>query len=47
MPTDPMTIGAASLLFAGVTLVASWVATGRATAIDPLDAIRGDRTGPL
>jgi putative ABC transport system permease protein len=41
-PTDLMTIGAASLLFAGVTLVASWVATGRATAIDPLDAIRGD-----
>jgi putative ABC transport system permease protein len=41
-PTDPITIGAAGLLFAGVTLVACWAPTRRATAVDPLEALRCD-----
>ena len=39
-PADPLTIGAAVLLFGGVTAVACWAPTRRATAIDPLEALR-------
>jgi ABC-type antimicrobial peptide transport system permease subunit len=39
-PADPVTIGAAVLLFGGVTAVACWVPTRRAAAIDPLEALR-------
>jgi ABC-type antimicrobial peptide transport system permease subunit len=41
-PTDPLTIGAAALLFSAVTLVACWAPTTRAAAIDPIDALRAD-----
>jgi putative ABC transport system permease protein len=39
-PTDPVTIGAAVLVFTSVTLVACWAPTRRAAAIDPLEALR-------
>jgi putative ABC transport system permease protein len=39
-PTDPITLIGAGLLFAGVTLVACWVPTRRAVAVDPLEALR-------
>jgi len=39
-PTDPVTIGAAVLLFTSVTLIACWAPTRRAAAIDPLEALR-------
>jgi putative ABC transport system permease protein len=39
-PTDPATLAAAGLLFAGVTLVACWAPTRRAAAVDPLEALR-------
>jgi putative ABC transport system permease protein len=39
-PTDPVTIGAAVLLFTGVTLIACWAPTRRAVAVDPLEALR-------
>ncbi len=39
-PTDPVTIGAAVLLFASVTLIACWAPTRRAAAVDPLEALR-------
>jgi putative ABC transport system permease protein len=39
-PTDPATIVGAGLLFAGVTLIACWVPTRRAAAVDPLEALR-------
>lgn len=39
-PTDPVTLGAAVVLFASVTLVACWAPTRRAAAIDPLEALR-------
>jgi putative ABC transport system permease protein len=39
-PTDPATLVGAGLLFAGVTLVACWVPTRRAAAVDPLEALR-------
>ncbi len=39
-PTDPVTIGAAVLLFTSVTLIACWAPTRRAAAVDPLEALR-------
>jgi putative ABC transport system permease protein len=39
-PADPVTIGAAVVLFGGVTAAACWVPTRRAAAIDPLEALR-------
>jgi putative ABC transport system permease protein len=39
-PTDPVTIGAAGLLFTSVTLIACWAPTRRAAAVDPLEALR-------
>lgn len=39
-PTDPVTLATSGLLFALVTLVACWVPTRRAAAVDLLDALR-------
>lgn len=39
-PADPLTIGAAGLLFVAVTLVACWAPTRRAVTVDPLEALR-------
>ena len=39
-PTDPLTIGAAGLLFVAVTLIACWAPSRRAAAVDPLEALR-------
>ena len=39
-PTDPIAIGAAALVFVGVTLVACWAPSRRAAAVDPLEALR-------
>ena len=39
-PTDPLTIAIAALLFSGVTLVACWAPSRRATTVDALEALR-------
>ena len=39
-PTDPVTLAAAGALFVAVSVVACWVPTRRATAVDPLEALR-------
>jgi putative ABC transport system permease protein len=39
-PTDPLTLAAAGALFVGVSVVACWVPTRRAAAVDPLEALR-------
>jgi putative ABC transport system permease protein len=39
-PTDPLTLVAAGALFVAVSVVACWVPTRRAAAVDPLEALR-------
>ncbi|HEY1336709.1 MAG TPA: FtsX-like permease family protein [Bryobacteraceae bacterium] len=39
-PTNPSTLIAVAFLFAGVTLLACWAPTRRATKIDPMQALR-------
>ena len=39
-PTDPATLIAVGLLFAGVGLLACWAPTRRAANVDPLEALR-------
>jgi putative ABC transport system permease protein len=39
-PTDPVAIGAAVAMLAGVALLAAWVPAHRASRVDPLVALR-------
>jgi putative ABC transport system permease protein len=38
--TDPIAIGAAAVVFVGVTVAACWAPSRRAAAVDPLEALR-------
>jgi predicted permease len=39
-PADPITFGAATILFLGVALLAAWVPARRAATADPMEALR-------
>ena len=39
-PTDPLTLAAVGILFAGVALLAFWVPARRAARVDPIEALR-------
>jgi ABC-type antimicrobial peptide transport system permease subunit len=39
-PTDPLTLGATSIVLLAVALVASWLPARRAAAVDPANALR-------
>src|SRR5262245_45415816 len=41
-PADPPTIAASAVLLVAVAVVAAWVPARRATAVDPITALRGD-----
>jgi len=41
-PTDPVTLGAVSLVLVAATALGCWLPARRATNIDPLDAVRAD-----
>jgi putative ABC transport system permease protein len=41
-PRDPLTLSATALILAGVAIVAAWIPTRRATAMDPLITLRAE-----
>ena len=41
-PTDPASFAAASALLAGIALVATWIPAWRASAVNPLEALRAE-----
>jgi len=41
-PADPATIAMSAALLVGVALIAAWIPARRATAVDPITALRGD-----
>ena len=41
-PIDPMTYGVVALALIGATLLASYIPAVRATAVDPIEALRSE-----